>query len=121
MVSLTRRISRITEALNWGSSAANWSQSREIMGRERCYSLLSGDRRAEISRLAKERLGVENLKHRAFFSAAWRGFSIRRGRCRCLAGLPHLSEDQPAKGSGKRAKATTRRDAAAGRVAGDGE
>ena len=83
------------------------------MCRKRCNSLLSGDRRAEISRLTKERLDVENLKHKTYQPHG--GFSpYDAAGASALGGLPHLLEDQPAKGLGKRANARAKKDAAAG-------
>ena len=95
--SLTRRVSTITEALSKGPSAASWSQSKEIIGRERCDSLLSGERRAEISKLTKERLDVETLKQRAHQPRGEVGAHDAAAAVR-LGGLPCFSEDKPAKG-----------------------
>jgi hypothetical protein len=113
---LTRRVTSMIEALSRGTQQANWSQAREIMGREKYDSLMSAERRAEVNRQTKDRLEIEALKYRS--SQQWTTEPPPLRETSALAatssgGLPSASPDTPEpKGLGKRAKARAKKGAA---------
>ena len=63
----------MAEALAKGPSQANWSQAREIYGRDKSDSMLSLERRAEVSRTVREKLELELLRSKA--AQGSRGYS----------------------------------------------
>ena len=96
----------IAEALSKGAGSSNWSQAKEIYGRDPSDSLLSAERRAEVSKTVRENLEIEALRARA--SGQQRSHVVTDEKLAAveLGALPSLSIDSPAgKGQGKRAKA----------------
>ena len=61
----TRRITAIIEALSRGAVSQNWGQADGIQGLPRLGSLLSAERRAEVSMTTKQRYEVELLRAKA--------------------------------------------------------
>jgi hypothetical protein len=112
---LTRRVTSMIEALSRGPQQANWSQAREIMGREKYDSLMSAERRAEVNRQTKDRLEIEALRYRS--SQHWNSHEASSSNALAATssgGLPSASPDTPEpKGLGKRAKARAKKAPAA--------
>ena len=103
---ISRRVTAIAEALSKGAGSSNWSQAKEIYGRDPSDSLLSAERRAEVSKTVRENLEIEALRARA--SGAQRANVVTDDKFAAveLGAFPNLSVEPPAgKGNGKRAKA----------------